>query len=86
MMQAKTLATTVAIHLVGSVTCDILITISMASALFRARRWTKRSSTKRLLNALIVNSIENGMITTVFALADLVCFYVYPDTFLHACM
>ncbi|KAF6758019.1 hypothetical protein DFP72DRAFT_889666 [Ephemerocybe angulata] len=81
----KSLNRTIIVWLAGSVSCDILISIAMVFVLIFARSSTAYSSSKNVLNALIIHTIENGMITTVCALVDLICFLVFPDNFYYIC-
>lgn len=69
---------TVTVALAGAFTCDILITSTMVVTLMRARGSTSISSSKNLINALIVHTIENGMITTVCAVCELGLYLGYP--------
>lgn len=82
----KTLKTTVIVWLAGSFACDVLITITMVFVLVSAREQTWFTTSKSVINALIVHAIENGMITTVCALVDLICFLVYPDNWFYVCL
>lgn len=77
---------TVVVWLGGSFACDILITLTMVIVLLQAREATSYKSSKGVLSSLIVHTIENGMITTVCALADLICFLVLPDTWFYVCL
>lgn len=79
------LDTTVTVWLAGSVACDVLITLTMVVLLLSARSNIMQAS-KGVLNILIANTIENGMVTTLCALADLVCFLLIPNYYYHVCL
>lgn len=83
----KAMKTAVYFWLIGSVASDVGISVTMVSILHSARGMSPWSRSKNVLNALIVNTIENGMITTLCALADLVTYLVLPpDNLIHLCL
>lgn len=75
---ATAVKTSIVVWGTGSVACDILISIAMVSTLVTARGSTSFSSTKGLLDMLIVQTIETGIITSVCAVANEVTFLVLP--------
>lgn len=79
----RSLNRTVTVWLAGSLSCDVLITATMVIVLLLTRERTSHRRSKNILNTLIYHTVENGMITTVCALAELICWLVYPNTFLH---
>ncbi|KAJ3545260.1 hypothetical protein NMY22_g2511 [Coprinellus aureogranulatus] len=81
----RTLERTVITWLAGSFTCDIIISITMVIVLYLARGSTSYTSSKSVLNALIVHTIENGLITTACALVDLLTYLKIPNTFYYVC-
>lgn len=86
MLHSHSMENTVIVWLVGSFTCDILISLTMVAVLVRAREFTLFSSSKGVLDALIVHTIENGMVTTVCALVELGVFLGSPETHIHICL
>ena len=52
----------------------------------RARGATAYTGSKNVLNALIVHTIENGMVTTACALVDLICYLLFPDNLFYVCL
>lgn len=85
-MQTKVFENNNTVWLVTSVVCDCLITISMVIVLWNARSSTVYTSSKSIVDALIVHTIENGLITTTCALAVIISFHLLPNTFYHACL
>lgn len=85
-MQTKVYTDNTMVWLVSSVVCDCLITASMVIILWNARSSTVYTSSKSIVDALIVHTIENGLITTACALLVLITFRVLPDTFFGACL
>ncbi|RDB20301.1 hypothetical protein Hypma_012658 [Hypsizygus marmoreus] len=70
----------------ASFLCDMLITASMVAILSRSRRKISFRNTERVINRLIVNTIETGAVTAVIALLDLVFFLLDTHNFLYVCM
>ncbi|KAJ2924094.1 hypothetical protein H1R20_g4079, partial [Candolleomyces eurysporus] len=81
----RTLKRTVIVWLAGSFICDVLISITMVIILTKARGATAYTGSKNVLNALIVHTIENGMVTTACALVDLICYLLFPDNLFYVC-
>lgn len=75
---AAAVRTSAIVYLTASVVCDVLIAITMVTSLLTARELTSFSSTKTFLDALIVNTIETGVITSVCAVAIQVTFLALP--------
>ncbi|TEB37882.1 hypothetical protein FA13DRAFT_1785759 [Coprinellus micaceus] len=65
----------IAIHLTSAVLSDALITGSMVYILNQYKTRTTFAETRSLLNTLIMNVIENCLITTVCAAANLISFF-----------
>ncbi|KAF9466974.1 hypothetical protein BDZ94DRAFT_1250213 [Collybia nuda] len=80
------LNTAISIWLVGSCVCDITITITMLILLRKARQRTRWRHTKSVINNVIQQTIETGLVTTVTALLELILFLVEQDTSLHTTM
>jgi len=53
------------------------LTLSLQLYYYKAN--TAFSQTKSLLNTLIVNTVENGLITTVWAISNLVIYFVRTE-------
>ncbi|RXW20211.1 hypothetical protein EST38_g5627 [Candolleomyces aberdarensis] len=66
----------ITVHLISSVVCDVLITLSMVIIFYHYKKGTAFTATKSLLNALIIYTIENGLITSAWAIANLVVFFL----------
>ncbi|KAJ2928705.1 hypothetical protein H1R20_g8365, partial [Candolleomyces eurysporus] len=66
----------ITVHLISSVVCDILITLSMVTIFYHYKKGTAFTATKSLLSALIIYTIENGLITSAWAIANLVIFFL----------
>jgi hypothetical protein len=82
----QTLKTTVTLWLAGSFACDILISTTIATILFIERRSVDYTPSKRLLDRLIVHTIENGLITTLCALITLLVYLRLPDSWFYICL
>ena len=82
----RTLKNTVIVWLAGSFTCDIVISVTMVAVLYLARDSTSYNSSKSVLNALIVHTVENGLITTACALVDLLTYLLLPNTWFYVCL
>ncbi|RXW19909.1 hypothetical protein EST38_g5950 [Candolleomyces aberdarensis] len=68
------------VYLAGNVACDSVITASMIFVLIGLKMAVIPHATQRLLNRLMVNSIENGLITTICVTLNLVfCVTRYED-------
>ncbi|KAJ3550708.1 hypothetical protein NMY22_g284 [Coprinellus aureogranulatus] len=65
----------VAIHLATTAACDTLITLAMITILSHYKDNTVFHKTKSLLNTLIITTIENGLITSITAIANLIIFF-----------
>ncbi|RDB20348.1 hypothetical protein Hypma_012694 [Hypsizygus marmoreus] len=75
------------VWLSGSVICDVLIAITMVTLLARSRTKSAFGNTEKVINTLIVNTIETGAITAVIALLHLIFFLTNTtDNFIHVCM
>ncbi|KAJ3524868.1 hypothetical protein NMY22_g10820 [Coprinellus aureogranulatus] len=57
---------------------DALITVGLTSILWYYRKDTMFDKTRSILNKLIVNTIENGFVTTVCAVTSLILFVLRP--------
>lgn len=69
------LKTPITIGLSTAVLCDLIISITMIVILAKYKENTAFVRTKSLLNTLIVSTIENGMVLTVGAIANLVIYF-----------
>ncbi|KAJ3549908.1 hypothetical protein NMY22_g713 [Coprinellus aureogranulatus] len=81
----RTLKKTVIIWLAGSFSCDTIISVAMATILYIERCSLVYTPSKRIVDGLIVHTVENGLVTTICALADLLAYLRAPDTFFYVC-
>ncbi|KAJ7210038.1 hypothetical protein GGX14DRAFT_565840 [Mycena pura] len=58
--------------LVGSATCDLLITITLVSILWRQRQETRFQRTTGIINKLIRFSVETGSVTSAAAIIEVI--------------
>ncbi|KAF6745401.1 hypothetical protein DFP72DRAFT_926116 [Ephemerocybe angulata] len=65
----------VTLYFMTAAVCDVVISISMTFILSRYKTKTAFAETKSLLNTLIATTVENGIITTVSALINLVIYF-----------
>ncbi|KAJ7671863.1 hypothetical protein B0H17DRAFT_1084848 [Mycena rosella] len=73
----------VKIWLIGSATCDVVITLTMSAILSQYRQQTPWKKTDGLITKLIFNTVETGAVTSIVAIVDVALFILYPDTYLH---
>ncbi|KAJ7474329.1 hypothetical protein FB451DRAFT_1248635 [Mycena latifolia] len=73
----------VKIWLIGSATCDLLITVTMIIILSRYRQKTPWKKTDGLITKLIYHTVQTGAVTSFVALVDVVLFIMYPGNYLH---
>jgi len=73
----------ISVWLGGSSACDVMITITMVILLRKAKQRSTFSTTHRMINKLMQNTVETGMVTAVTAVTELILFLVYPHTSLH---
>ncbi|KAF9459054.1 hypothetical protein BDZ94DRAFT_1312768 [Collybia nuda] len=69
------------IWLVCTVVCDVLITASLVY-IFSVAKSHSLAPTGSLLNRLIIQTVQTGMITAIFSILDLAFFLAYPGTLL----
>ncbi|TEB36889.1 hypothetical protein FA13DRAFT_1787202 [Coprinellus micaceus] len=69
------LKTPITIHLVTTAACDTVITLAMIVILSHYKDNTVFVKTKSLLNTLIIATIENGLITSVTAIGNLIIYF-----------
>lgn len=70
------LKTPITLGLTSTVACDLLITAAMIVILATYKGKTSFTRTKSILNTLIIATVENGMITTIGAIANLIVFFL----------
>ncbi|KAJ7907302.1 hypothetical protein B0H13DRAFT_2332470 [Mycena leptocephala] len=63
----------------ASLACDIGITVYLCVFLARNKTGTKR--TEKMLNALMMNAVNRGMLTALCSAFTMCLFLAYPDTF-----
>ncbi|TEB26252.1 hypothetical protein FA13DRAFT_1575554, partial [Coprinellus micaceus] len=81
----QTLKTTVALWLAGSLACDVLISTTIAGILVLERQSLQYKPTKRMVDKLIVHTIENGLVTTVCALVTFLVYLKLPESWFYVC-
>ncbi|KAJ7620010.1 hypothetical protein DFH06DRAFT_1467499 [Mycena polygramma] len=64
----------------GSLSCDIVITVYLCVFLQRNKSGLPRS-TEKMLNALMINAVNRGMLTAISSALTMVLFLVTPNTF-----
>ncbi|KAF9466963.1 hypothetical protein BDZ94DRAFT_1305826 [Collybia nuda] len=80
------LNTVISIWLAGSCVCDITITLTMLVLLRKVGKKTQWHHTKSVINNLIQQTVETGLVTTVTALLELIFFLAEQNTSLHTTM
>jgi len=73
----------IALWLGGSTVCDTVITITLLLLLRSAGKTTEWKKTKNLIDSLIQQTVQTGMITTIAASVELILFLVLNKTYLH---
>ncbi|KAJ7037661.1 hypothetical protein C8F04DRAFT_1393553 [Mycena alexandri] len=73
----------VKVWLIGSAVCDLVITFTMLVTLAQYRQNTPWSRTDTLITKLIYHTVENGAVTSIAAVLDVVLFIKYPGNNLH---
>ncbi|KAJ7631927.1 hypothetical protein DFH06DRAFT_1337448 [Mycena polygramma] len=63
----------------GSLACDIVITVYLCVFLQRNKSGLPR--TEKMLNALMINAVNRGMLTAISSALTMVLFLVTPNTF-----
>lgn len=71
------------VFLSSTVVCDVLITGSMIHLFRGYRKRTSLPATKQLIRTLTRNTLENGLITSVCALVNLIIYLTRTRDFLH---
>ncbi|KAJ6533681.1 hypothetical protein B0H19DRAFT_898911, partial [Mycena capillaripes] len=69
--------------LIDTVVCDTLITITMIFILYQYRQQTPWKRTDTIITKLMVNTLENGAVTSTGALLNLILFLAYPENNLN---
>ncbi|KAF5342550.1 hypothetical protein D9611_001226 [Ephemerocybe angulata] len=69
----------IGIFLSASAACDILITLSLTISFLHFKSNTSLPSTHRLLNGLILSTVESGAVVTLCAVLNLAFFYGRSD-------
>ncbi|KAJ7659776.1 hypothetical protein DFH06DRAFT_1326797 [Mycena polygramma] len=65
----------------GSLACDIVITVYLCVFFQRNKSGLPRSSTKKMLNALMINAVNRGLLTAASSALTMILFLVAPNTF-----
>ncbi|KAJ6489267.1 hypothetical protein C8R47DRAFT_1215619 [Mycena vitilis] len=64
----------------GSLVCDLVITVYLCVFFQRNKNGLPRS-TKKILNALMINAVKRGLLTAASSALTLILFLVAPNTF-----
>ncbi|EAU89874.2 hypothetical protein CC1G_07026 [Coprinopsis cinerea okayama7 len=83
MPDEKGLTSSVSVALSAHLTADFLITVAMVRILRGYKDRTVLPAAKKLLTSFTVNTIENGMVTTICAATNLALFFARPHDALH---
>jgi len=82
--ERQDMRTVLTLWLCASVVCDLLITGAIVVKLAKYKQRTTFTPTKRLLRTLTRNTVENGLVTSVFALLNAVLYFTrYKQDNLH---
>ncbi|KAF7378189.1 hypothetical protein MSAN_00243500 [Mycena sanguinolenta] len=73
----------VTVWMIGSVACDVLITLALTGILWRHKRRTKFAETSGILNRLIRISIETGALTSVTAIVEISLWLSWEQFYYH---
>ncbi|KAJ2912218.1 hypothetical protein MD484_g8197, partial [Candolleomyces efflorescens] len=76
----------IAIHLSASLACDLLISIFMICVFVEYKGVTCVPRTQKLLNSLIINTIESGAITTACVALNLAFYIARPRDTIHVAL
>ncbi|KAF5358718.1 hypothetical protein D9757_013030 [Collybiopsis confluens] len=71
------------VWLIGSATCDLVISMSTLYLLSRARRVTGSNSTRSIISQIIVFTVGGGLLTAGVAILDVILYLGFPHTNLH---
>ncbi|KAJ4479143.1 hypothetical protein J3R30DRAFT_3882170 [Lentinula aciculospora] len=82
-LQSKTFVVTT-VWLLGSASCDMIISVCMLYLLTRARKFTSYRHTENMLSRLIGLTVGGGLLTTSVAIVDAVMYIVYKHNNYHA--
>ncbi|TFK19525.1 hypothetical protein FA15DRAFT_674332 [Coprinopsis marcescibilis] len=77
------MAYAVGVYQVSGLLCSMLISVSMVLLFMRYSQGTRISAPRGILRTLTKNTVETGVIITVFALAGLIMFYARPSEAFH---
>ncbi|KAJ3740980.1 hypothetical protein DFH05DRAFT_1507999 [Lentinula detonsa] len=82
-LQSKTFVVTT-VWLLGSASCDVIISVCMLYLLTRARKFTSYRHTENMLSRLIGLTVGGGLLTTSVAIVDAVMYIVFQHNNYHA--
>ncbi|KAJ4496890.1 hypothetical protein C8R41DRAFT_825193 [Lentinula lateritia] len=82
-LQSKTFVVTT-VWLLGSASCDVIISVCMLYLLTRARKFTSYRHTENMLSRLIGLTVGGGLLTTSIAIVDAVMYIVFQHNNYHA--
>ncbi|TFK20337.1 hypothetical protein FA15DRAFT_708206 [Coprinopsis marcescibilis] len=75
--------TAIKTHLLSALICDSIITITLVIMFNRYRSRSSIHSTRSMLASLSRNTVESGLIITVFAILNLTFYYTTPNNMIH---
>ncbi|KAJ3719472.1 hypothetical protein EV361DRAFT_261466 [Lentinula raphanica] len=82
-LQSKTFVVT-SVWLLGSASCDVIISVCMLYLLTRARKSTSYRHTENMLSRLIRLTVGGGLLTTSVAIVDAIMYLVFQHNNYHA--
>lgn len=65
-----------------TIVCDTLVTASIVLPLLKRKSTSECHRSQKIINGVILNAVENGSITLLFAIPYLVVFLKFPNTML----
>ncbi|TFK26037.1 hypothetical protein FA15DRAFT_616573 [Coprinopsis marcescibilis] len=79
----NTVATWATLHLVSSLACDTLITVSMVIKLNQYKKQIAVPEARSMLRSLSINTVENGLVTTLCVALNLGFYFGRPQGTIH---
>ncbi|KAF7364359.1 putative Transmembrane protein [Mycena sanguinolenta] len=73
----------VTVWLVGSASCDVLITLALTGILWRRKKQSEFADTTGILNRLIRLSVETGALTSVTAILEIILWLNWQKFYYH---
>ncbi|TEB16310.1 hypothetical protein FA13DRAFT_1822743 [Coprinellus micaceus] len=79
----RQLRPTVITQRASALAADVLVTTALTYLLWKHKSATPLSATRKLLNGLIINALENAALTTFFVALSLATYVAFPTNNLH---